>query len=119
MTGSGEKGEGRFFGIRLTPLSRRRLQNFRSNRRGYWSLWIFLVVFTITLFAEIFANDKPVLVRYDGSFYAPILFTYAETEFGGEFELEADYRDPYVKELIEEKGWILWPLIPYAYDTID
>lgn len=119
MTASVESGEGRFFGFRLTPLSQRRLLNFRSNRRGYWSLWIFLVVFMITLFAEIFANDKPVLVRYDGSFYAPILFTYAETEFGGEFELEADYRDPYVTDLIEEKGWIVWPLIPYAYDTID
>lgn len=107
------------FGIKMTPLSRRRLQNFRSNRRGYWSLWIFLVVFTITLFAEIFANDRPVLVRYDGKFYAPVFFTYAETEFGGEFELEADYRDPYIKELIEEKGWILWPVIPYSYDTID
>lgn len=119
MTEPVESGEGHFSGIRLTPLSQRRLLNFRSNRRGYWSLWIFLVVFIITLFAEIFANDKPVLVRYDGSFYAPILFTYAETEFGGEFELEADYRDPYVTDLIEEKGWILWPLIPYAYDTID
>ena len=111
-------GEKRF-GIKMTPLSRRRLQNFRSNRRGYWSLWIFLVVFTISLFAEIFANDRPVLVRYDGEFYAPIFFTYAETEFGGEFELEADYRDPFVTELIEENGWILWPLIPYSYDTID
>ena len=119
MTTSAVHGDEKRFGIKMTPLSLRRLQNFRSNRRGYWSLWIFLFVFTISLFAEIFANDRPVLVRYDGEFYAPVFFTYAETEFGGEFELEADYRDPYITELIEEKGWILWPLIPYSYDTID
>ncbi len=111
--------EKRLFDIRLTPLSRRRVQNFRANRRGYWSLWIFLIVFTITLFAELFANDKPVLVRYDGSFYTPIFFSYEETVFGGEFELEADYRDPYITELIEQNGWILWPPIPYSYNTID
>ena len=119
MTALTDNSEEKRFGIKMTPLSRRRLQNFRSNRRGYWSLWIFLVVFTVTLFAEIFANDRPVLVRYDGAFYAPIFFTYAELEFGGEFDLEADYRDPYITELIEEKGWILWPIIPYSYDTID
>jgi len=106
-------------GIKLTPLDRRRWQNFKANRRGYWSLWIFLIVFVLTLFAELVANDKPALIRYDGEFYAPIVKSYTETEFGGEFELEADYRDPYIQELIAEKGWIIWPLIPYSYDTID
>ena len=106
-------------GIELTPLDQRRWQNFRAHRRGYWSLWIFLFLFVISLFSEFVANEKPVLVRYDGSFYSPIFFSYEETEFGGEFELEADYRDPYVQELIQEKGWILWPLIPYSYHTID
>ena len=71
------------------------------------------------MFAELVANEKPVLIRYDGAFYSPIFFNYAETEFGGEFELEAEYRDPYVQELIEEKGWILWPLIPFSYSSID
>ena len=64
-------------------------------------------------------TDKPALIRYDGQFYSPIFFSYPETEFGGEFELEADYRDPFIQELIEEKGWIMWPLVPYSYDTID
>lgn len=109
----------KLLGMKLSPLDLRRWQNFRSHARGYWSLWIFLVLFTISMFAEIFANDKPLLVQYDGGIYAPVLFSYAETEFGGEFELEADYRDPYIRNLINERGWIVWPPIPYSYDTID
>ena len=105
---------------RISPINRRRWHNFKSNRRGYWSLWIFLVLFVVTLFAELIANDKPLLISYDGSFYAPLYKVYPETVFGGEFETEADYRDPYVVELIEEKGgWILWPPIRYSYDTIN
>ena len=91
----------------LSPLARRRLANFRANRRGFWSLWIFLLLFTVSLFAEFIANDKPILVRYDGAFYMPIFRSYPETTFGGEFPTEADYRDPYVIELIQEKGWII------------
>ena len=106
-------------GVKLSPLDARRWQNFRGNARGYWSLWIFLTLFVITLFSEIVANDKPVLVRYDGALYAPVFFHYLETRFGGEFELEADYHEPYVQELIRDKGWILWPPVPWAYDTID
>ena len=109
----------RVLGIRVTPITQRRWQNFKRNRRGYWSLWIFLVLFFLTLGAELIANDRPVLVRYDGSFYVPVFKTYPETVFGGEFELEADYRDPYIQELIQDRGWILWPLIPFSYDTID
>ena len=108
----------RFLGFRITPLTARRLRNFRANKRGYWSLWIFLTLFVLTLFAEVIANDKPLLIRYDGAFYYPILVPYFETTFGGDFELEADYREPYIQELIAEKGWIVWPLVPYAYDTI-
>ncbi len=104
---------------RLNPINQRRLQNFRRNRRGYYSLWIFLVLFTITLLAEFIANDKPLLIRYGGSFYFPIFNAYAETTFGGEFETETDYRDPYVKELINKSGWMIWPLIPYSFDTIN
>ncbi len=99
----------RFLGIPIRPLTRRRLKNFTANRRGFWSLWIFLAMFVLSLFAEMIANDRPILIRYDGGFYTPFLVSYAETEFGGEFPTEADYTDTFVVELIEEKGWILWP----------
>jgi microcin C transport system permease protein len=102
----------------LSPLTRRRLHNFRANRRGFWSLWIFLAMFAISLFADLIANDRPILIRYDGAYYLPILKTYPETAFGGIFETEAVYSDPEVKKLIEEKGWMVWPIIPYRYDTI-
>jgi microcin C transport system permease protein len=108
-----------FLGIRITPLTRRRLRNFRANRRGFWSLWIFLLLFGISIFAEVIANDRPLLVRFDGAYYFPILKTYPETTFGGVFETEADYRDPYVEKLIDAHGWMIWPLIPYSYDTIN
>jgi len=93
--------------------------NFRSNRRGFWSLWIFLGLFTITLFAEFVANDKPLLVRYDSKFYFPIFCEYPETVFGGFLPTEADYRDPEVAELIRAKGWMVFPIVPYSYDTIN
>lgn len=108
----------RFLGMRISPINRRRLDNFKANRRGYWSMWIFLALFLITLFAEAVANDKPLLIRHDGSFYVPAVVSYPETTFGGDFETEAEYSDPEVVELIEEKGWIVWPLIPYSFDTI-
>jgi len=104
---------------RLSPLNQRRLANFRANRRGYWSLWIFLAVFTVSLFADFIANDRPILVRYDGAFYMPIFHVYPETTFGGEFETEADYRDPYVANMISQHGWMIWPPIPYNYRTIN
>ena len=103
----------------LSPLSRRRLYNFRANRRGYISFWLFLALLLVTLFAEFVANDKPIVMHYDGDLYFPIFFAYAETEFGGDFETEADYRDPFVAELIADKGWTVWPLIPYSYRTIN
>ena len=109
----------RFHGLKISPLTRRRLMNFRSNRRGFWSLWIFLGLFTITLFAEFVANDKPLLVRYDSKFYFPIFYEYPETLFGGFLPTEADYRDPEVAELIREKGWMVFPIVPYSYDTIN
>jgi microcin C transport system permease protein len=107
-----------FLGSRITPLTARRLRNFRANKRGYWSMWIFLVLFGISLFAEFIANDKPLLVEYEGQLYFPVFVAYPETTFGGFFETEAVYTDPAVQELIEDKGWILWPLIPYSYNTI-
>jgi microcin C transport system permease protein len=102
----------------LSPISRRRWQNFKSNRRGYWSFWIFLVLFFVSLFAEFVANDRPFLVKYDGKFYLSALVQYAETTFGGEFETAADYRDPFLQKLIAEKGgYMVWPLVRYSYDT--
>ncbi|HCS22308.1 MAG TPA: ABC transporter permease [Rhodospirillaceae bacterium] len=104
---------------RFAPMTERRLRQFRRNRRGWYSLWIFLFLFFATLGAELIANDKPILLKYDGSYYAPVFKSYPETTFGGEFETEADYRDPYVQGLINDKGWMLWPLIRYSYRTIN
>lgn len=130
---------------RLSPLNQRRWRNFTRNRRAYWSLWIFAVLFGISLFAEFVANDKPILVNYRGEYYMPIFNFYAETEFGGDFQTEAVYRDPEVKCLIATgglelcfddpdgyiedaadgviegeaiaKGWSIWPVIPYSFNT--
>ena len=106
-------------GIRVTPLTYRRFANFRANRRGFWSLWIFLVVFGASLLAEFIANDRPLLVEYDGRSYFPVFTDYAETTFGGDLPIAADYRDPAVRKEIDAKGWIVWPLIPFAYNTIN
>ena len=103
----------------LTPLMRRRLHNFRANRRGYWSLWIFLVIFGVSLGAELIANDKPLLVRYEGRLYVPVFRNYPETTFGGVFPTETVYRDPTLIALVRAKGWMLWPPIPFSYDTIN
>ena len=107
-----------FLGRRITPLTRRRIENFKANRRGFWSLWIFLALFGVSLFAEFIANDRPLLVRYDGGIYIPVLRDYPETAFGGDFPTAADYRDPAVARLIGAKGWMVWPLIPFSYRTI-
>jgi microcin C transport system permease protein len=103
----------------MSPIARRRIKQFRANKRGYYSLWIFMFLFILCLMAEFIANDNPLLVSYKGGIYAPVLFSYPETAFGGDFETEADYRDPYVKDLIEEDGWMLWPPIRFSYDTIN
>ncbi|WP_250658339.1 ABC transporter permease [Alkalimarinus coralli] len=103
----------------INPITQRRIDNFKANRRGYYSLWVFLFLFLFTLFAEFVSNDKPLLVYYDGSVYIPIFNTYTETEFGGDFETEADYRDSYIQDLINDKGWMIWPLIRYSYKTIN
>ena len=104
--------------IRLTPLTRRRLQRFRSNRRGWWSLWIFVILFITTLLAEVIANDKPFVVYFKGEIYFPIVKAYPETTFGGDFLTEADYRNPYLSELIERDGWALWPIVRYHHRTV-
>ena len=102
----------------LSPLTRRRLHNFRANRRGWWSMWVFLILFTVSLFAEFVANDKPFVVVYRGEVYMPIFKAYPETTFGGDFLTEADYRDPFLAELIDAEGWMLWPPIRYHHQTV-
>jgi microcin C transport system permease protein len=105
-------------GIEFSPINIRRWQNFTANRRGYWSLWIFLVLFVVTLFAEFIANDKPLYLRYDGKSYFPVFFTYPETAFGGDFETAAEYRDSFLQKLIAAKdGFMVWPPIRYSYNT--
>ena len=104
----------------LSPMNRRRLRIFKANKRGYYSFIIFAALFVITLFAEFISNDKPLLVKYDGAFYMPVFKMYTEKQFGGEFETEADYRDPAVQQFIHEKGgWMIWPPIPFGYRTIN
>ncbi len=129
----------------LSPLNQRRWRNFRRNNRAYWSLIIFSVLFGLSLFAEFIANDKPILINYRGEYFAPIFKFYPETAFGGDFQTEAIYRDPEVRCLIDsggledcfddpegiieqieagtfqadgfERGWAIWPPIPYSYNT--
>jgi len=104
---------------RLSPITRRRLANFRANGRGYWSLWVFLLLFVVAMLAEFVANDRPIFVWYDGAPYFPVVADYPETTFGGTFATFAEYRDPFVRDLIEEKGFMVWPPIRYSYDTIN
>ena len=132
----------------LSPLNRRRWDNFKANRRAFWSLMIFAVLYGLSLFAELIANDRPILVQYQGSYFTPIFNFYPETEFGGDFRTEAVYRDVEVQcliisgglqdcwddpegviEIVEAtgsfngervaQGWLLWPLIPYSYNTVN
>lgn len=109
--------------MKLSPLSQRRISQFKANRRGYVSFWIFLFLFLLTCCAELIANDKPIMITYKGDYYFPILKVYPETVFGGEFETEAEYKDTFVQELITGKdgkdGSIYWAPIPYSYDTIN
>ncbi len=120
MRSRGVAREARLLGwrLRLGPINERRYRNFRANRRGYWSLHIFVLLFVLSLFAEFLANERPLIVSYDGRLYFPVFVGYPETEFGGFFPTDTDYHDPFVRELIEERGWILWPPIPYSYNTI-
>ena len=103
--------------LRVTPLMQRRLNNFRKNKRGFWSLWIFLFLFVVSLFAEFIANDRPVVIWFKSDVYFPIFEFYSETDFGGDFETEADYMDVHVQKLIEAHGWMIWPPVRYSYDS--
>ena len=106
--------------MQLSPLNQRRLALFKAHKRGWWSLWIFLALFVLSLGAEIIANDKPIVVRYDGEWFFPVFKRYPETAFGGEFPLQANYKSPYIQELIAEKdGWMVRPAIPFNYSSIN
>jgi len=105
----------------MHPMTRRRLNIFKANKRGYWSLWIFSALFITSLFAELIANDRPILVQYKGDWFTPVLVDYPETAFGGDFESPTDYKDPYIEELIVEEGdgWMLWPPVRFSYRSIN
>jgi microcin C transport system permease protein len=102
----------------LSPITRRRLRNFRANKRGYWSTWIFLALLVVTLPAEFLANDKPLVMQYKGAWYFPVLVDYPESTFGG-FLAETDYRDEFIRKEIEDNGWMLWPPLRYSYGTVN
>ncbi|MEZ5842036.1 MAG: ABC transporter permease [Hyphomicrobiales bacterium] len=115
ISGTVDEAPSRF---RLSPLNQRRWRNFKRNRRGYWSLWIFLALFLVTLFAEFIANDRPILASYKGELLVPVFVDYPESKFGG-FLARTDYRDPFIREEIEANGWMIWPPIHYSYDTVN
>ena len=102
----------------MNPLTQKRWAAFKANKRGWWSLWLFSLLFLLTLFSEFIANDKPFLVSYQGAWYSPVFKAYPETTFGGEFGTETDYQDPFMVEKIRADGWMLWPLIPYDHRTV-
>jgi microcin C transport system permease protein len=100
----------------LTPINQRRLANFRANRRGLWSFRIFMMLFMVTLFAEVIANDRPIMIRMEGQTFFPILFNYSEQALGGEFETPADYKDAFLLDHFEEKkAFLLWPPIRHSF----
>ncbi len=103
----------------LTPIQQRRLRNFRNNRRGFWSLWVFLAIFGLTLVAELIANDKPLMISYQDTLYFPVVERVPEEIFGGFLPTDADYRDPFISDEILANGWMLWPPIRFTYDTIN
>lgn len=102
----------------LSPITRRRIAAFSANRRGFWSLVIFLIFFGISLISEVIANDRPILVSYHGHLYVPVLSDYPETTFGGDFPTTADFRDPWLIKQIDGDGWMIWPPIHFHYDTV-
>jgi microcin C transport system permease protein len=103
----------------LSPLSKRRVANFKANGRGYGSFRILLALLIISLFAEFIANDRPLILSFQDELYFPVLFDYPETAFGGDFETATDYRDPYLVNLVDQAGWMIWPPVRFSYDTIN
>jgi microcin C transport system permease protein len=106
--------------LALSPLNARRWRNFKSNKRGYWSLWLFLALFVISLLANVIANDQPLFIHYDGKTFFPVFFTYPDTDFGDDLGTAADYRDPHLKEfLADHHATVIWPPIPFSDRTLN
>ncbi|NVZ40386.1 ABC transporter permease, partial [Pseudomonas sp. 21615526] len=104
--------------LKLSPVARRRFERFKKNRRGWWSLWLFIGLFILTLGGELIANDKPLVLSYQNELYFPVFKRYTEQEFGGQLPFQADYRSEYVQNLIKKDGgWMLFPPIPFSDDT--
>ncbi|WP_288654973.1 MULTISPECIES: ABC transporter permease [Pantoea] len=103
----------------LSAVHRQRWQRFCHNRRGYWSLWLFLLIFLFSLAAELLANEKPLLVRYQQRWYVPLLVDYSEQDYGGLFATAADYQDPWLQQRIAQQGWALWAPIRFSDSTIN
>ncbi len=102
--------------LKLTPLNKRRLANFKANKRGYWSFWIFMTLFVMSMLSNILANDRPIITYYKGEILFPVFITYPEEKFGG-FLARTDYRDPTIENEIKAHGWMIWPPVRYSYDT--
>ncbi len=105
--------------LTMTPLMRRRLDQLKKNKRGFYSLWVLLALFFFSLFAEFIASERPLLVKFDGQYYFPVVRNYTETTFGGTFATTTNYRDKYVQDLIKQKGWIVWPMIKFGPNTVN
>lgn len=105
--------------MRLNAINQARWERFKANRRGYWSLKLFVVIFILSLAAELIANDKPLLVSYQNQLYTPFLVNYSETTLGGEFRTAADYQDPVLLKNIEDNGWAIWAPVRYSYNSIN
>lgn len=105
--------------IKASPINQRRWSQFRANKRGYWSLWLFLALFLLSLVAELIANDEPLLIHYQDRWMSPLVNAYSELDFGGDFDIPADYRDPYIVDLIEAEGRLYWAPVRFSYDTIN
>lgn len=105
--------------MRNNPSNSERWAQFKNNKRGYWSLWIFIILFVLSLLGELWINDKPVMISYQQHWYFPIVQDIPENQLGGDFDISTDYRDPYMVEQIEKQGWIIWPLVPFYFDSIN
>ena len=110
----------RLFGFKLSPQTQRRIQAFTANKRAFYSLYVFITIFVISLFAEFIANDKPLLIRLNDTLYYPVFKHYTETDFGGMFDLEPDYHDSFIQDYVKQNnGWMLWPVIRYKFNSVD
>ena len=105
--------------LTLSPINQQRWQRFQRNRRAWWSLWLFMLLFGLSLGSEFIANERPLVVRFADQWYVPVLVQYSELDFGGDFDVRADYTDPFIQDLINEQGWLLFPPIRFDYRTIN